>query len=116
MNLEGIKVDWVYQQLNSYIDETKAVGQSTANVLTPRTAPSCGRASAIRLTETVRPILDRLYPEWKSENATSKNDEFKQERDAAQRLIARWTAAWRLRRCWAVWTTPRRSKPRSCIR
>lgn len=57
--------------------------------ITARTAPECGRAAAITLTETVRPILDRLYPEWRSENDGSKNDEFKSERDACRRLLAR---------------------------
>src|SRR6476620_2414172 len=52
-------------------------------------APECGRDRALTLAETVRPILRQLYPEWESENATSQNDEFRAERDAAKRLLAR---------------------------
>ena len=54
-----------------------------------RASPQCGRAEAIRQVETIRPILDRLYPVGQSENTTSKNDEFKSERDASRRLLAR---------------------------
>ena len=51
--------------------------------------PACGRAAAIGLAETIRPILTRLYPEWRAENPGSSQDEFKSERDAARRLTAR---------------------------
>ncbi|MFC7429745.1 TIGR02391 family protein [Nocardia tengchongensis] len=57
--------------------------------MTAKTLPQCGRPEAIRMAETVRPILAKLYPEWQSENQTSKNDEFKSERDAARKLLAR---------------------------
>ncbi|MFI6220123.1 TIGR02391 family protein [Nocardia salmonicida] len=87
MNLDGIDADWVCDQLVRYIDETHV---GVVNPLYAGTyAPRCGRFEAIRLTETIRPILDRLYPDWKVENSTVEQDEFKQVRDAAQRLIAR---------------------------
>lgn len=93
MELDGVDVDWVREQLTDFVEKTKAVNQSSVegsvSFITAHTAPRCGRAVAIELAETVRPILDRLYPQWKSENSTNKNDEFKAERDAARRLLAR---------------------------
>lgn len=93
MQTQGVDVDWVRGQLTDYIRRTRPVNQSRSGsgfaTITARTAPECGRATAIDLTETVRPILDRLYPEWLTENEKSNNDEFKSERDACRRLLAR---------------------------
>ncbi|MFE3195956.1 TIGR02391 family protein [Nocardia sp. NPDC059240] len=89
VNLEGIDVDWVQQQLEDFVAKTKPVNQSGDGVITTQTAPQCGREATIAMAETVRPILTRLYPEWQSENSRSSNDEFKAERDAARRLLAR---------------------------
>lgn len=93
MQTDGVDTDWVREQLTDYIARTRAVNQSHSGSgytsITARTAPECGRAEAIARTETVRPILDRLYPEWRSENTGSKNDEFRSERDACRRLLAR---------------------------
>jgi uncharacterized protein (TIGR02391 family) len=89
MNVEGIDLEWVNQQLATYVDDTRAVNQSSDFVFTSQTKPACGRDRAIELSEVVRSILNRLYPEWRSENTSSKNDEFKAERDAASRLISR---------------------------
>ncbi|MFF0531826.1 hypothetical protein ACFYT3_26005 [Nocardia amikacinitolerans] len=89
VQFQGVDVVWVRQRLENFIETTKPVNQSSASVLTAHTRPQCGRAEAIRQGETIRPILDRLYPQWRSENTTSRNDEFKSERDASRRLIAR---------------------------
>lgn len=89
VDLNGVDIEWVRQQLTSFVNETRAINQSGNGVLTSRTAPQCGRPRAIELVEIVRPILRRLYLEWQSENPGSKNDEFKSERDAARRLLAR---------------------------
>ena len=89
MDLDGVDVGWVRQQLTKFVDETRPINQSGNGLLTARTAPECGRPRAIELVEVVRPILRRLYPEWESENPSSKNDEFKSERDASRRLLAR---------------------------
>ena len=77
------------EQLTKFVDETRPINQSGNGLLTARTAPECGRPRAIELVEVVRPILRRLYPEWESENPSSKNDEFKSERDGSRRLLAR---------------------------
>ena len=89
MNLDGVDVPWVRGQLELFIEETKPVNQSSANVITSRTRPACGRDQAIHLAEVARPILDRLYPQWRSENGLNQSDEFRQERDACKRLLAR---------------------------
>lgn len=93
MQTNGVDVDWVREQLTEYISSTRPVNQSRSGSgyvsITAKNAPECGRAAAIDLTETVRPILDRLYPDWRSENDGSTNDEFKSERDACRRLLAR---------------------------
>jgi uncharacterized protein (TIGR02391 family) len=89
MDLNGVDVEWVRQQLSSFVAETLPINQSGNGLITARTAPQCGRPRAIELVEVVRPILRRLYLEWESENPGSKNDEFKSERDAARRLLAR---------------------------
>lgn len=89
VNLEGVDVEWVQTRLTEFTTETKAVGLTSPNVMTSRTKPACGRPKAIELMESVVPIFARLYPEWRSENATDKYDEFRAERDAASRLLAR---------------------------
>ncbi|MCP2289632.1 hypothetical protein APR08_002552 [Nocardia amikacinitolerans] len=63
MQFQGVDVVWVRQRLENFIETTKPVNQSSASVLTAHTRPQCGRAEAIRLGETIRPILDRLYPQ-----------------------------------------------------
>lgn len=93
MDLTSVDLEWVQERLRTFIAETRAVNQSSsssrATLITARTAPSCGRDRALALAEVVRPILDKLYPEWRSENTSTKNDEFLGERDAAKRLLAR---------------------------
>jgi uncharacterized protein (TIGR02391 family) len=89
MDTDGVDVAWVRERLTEFITETRAVNQSGGGLITARSAPACGRDNALALRERVHPILERLYPEWRAENASSKNDEFRQERDAAKRLLAR---------------------------
>lgn len=81
MDTHGINLDWVREQLIEFTSEThfnRGIG-----------GPACGRAAALGLAEAVQPILDRLYPEWRSENAKNMFDEFRSERDAATKLLAR---------------------------
>lgn len=93
MDVIGVDVGWVQGQLRPFIAETRAVNQSSsssgATFITARTAPACVRDKALAMSDVVRPILDRLYPEWRSENTGTKNDESLGERDAAKRLLAR---------------------------
>ena len=89
VNLQGVDVNWVKQQLTDYISSTLPKNASGRGIITTHSNPSCGRRMAIQKTEIVRPILDRLYPEWRSENPGRSTFEFMSERDAAQRLVAR---------------------------
>src|SRR5690606_14159949 len=89
MDLQLVSVEWGRTTLAAFIEETRPVSRSSSMVSTSRTRPACGRDRAIELTEVVRPILDRLYPDWRAENHPSRNDEFHGERDAARRLLSR---------------------------
>jgi uncharacterized protein (TIGR02391 family) len=89
VDVNGVDVGWVRQQLTGFVDETRPINQSGSGYFTASSKPACGRPKAIELVEVVRPILRRLYSEWESENPRSKNDEFKSERDASRRLLAR---------------------------
>ncbi|WP_280247396.1 MULTISPECIES: TIGR02391 family protein [Nocardia] len=90
MNLEGVNVAWVTERLSEFLAETVGVERTTfATVLNPSLVPRCGRERAIVLSERVRPILTRLYPEWEAENTASANEEFRGIRDAAQRVLTR---------------------------
>ncbi len=89
MQLDNVDIDWVRETLATFVSETKAKNKSGNGLVTSQTSPQCGRDRAIALTEVVRPILQRLYPEWISENSTSRYDEFRAERDASARLLAR---------------------------
>ena len=89
VNLSGVDVEWVQDQLRTFVVDTRPVNQSGAGFITTQSAPACGRDRAIELAEVVHPILERLYPEWASENSSRSTDEFRTERDAAKRLLAR---------------------------
>lgn len=89
MNLEGVHVEGVRELLVAYVDATTPVNNSGPNIISFTSSPRCGRAEALARTEQVLPVLDRLYPEWRRENTESSNFEFKQQRDAAQKLMAR---------------------------
>lgn len=89
VDIDGVDLAWVRERLTEFIQETRPVNQSGSGFITTRSSPACGRDRALVLAETVVPILERLYPEWASENEQSSNDEFHQLRDAAKRLLAR---------------------------
>lgn len=86
MNLAGVNITGVKAELEAFVRETAPKSLST---MTARTAPTCGRQRAIELTERVIPILDRLYTTWRDENPGNVYFEFKSERDACSRLLAR---------------------------
>jgi uncharacterized protein (TIGR02391 family) len=84
MQVAGVDLEWVENRLQHFVSMTELVTTSP-----PYKVPKCGREKAIELAEVVRPIFQRLYPEWQSENSRDPWDEFKAERDAAQRLLSR---------------------------
>jgi hypothetical protein len=89
LNLRGVDVAGVNAELVAFVSETRPVNASTSTMITPRSDPACGRPKALELSERVIPILDRLYPQWRDENAVRPNFEFAAERDACTRLHAR---------------------------
>jgi uncharacterized protein (TIGR02391 family) len=89
LSLRGLDVDRIKQELQTFVGETTPKNASSANYVTARSNPACGRPQALALSERVIPILDRLYANWRDENEPNKNFEFKAERDACTRLIAR---------------------------
>jgi hypothetical protein len=86
---DGLDLGPIEVELARYVEQTTPQNTSSGNYFTTACAPACGRALAIELTERVRPILDKLYPEWRKENEEDADFEFGVERDAATRLRAR---------------------------
>jgi hypothetical protein len=89
LNLRGVDIDRVKEELESFVQLTTPHNASGGNVITPRNNPACGRARALELSERVIPILDRLYPNWRGENEEDRYFEFASERDACSRLLSR---------------------------
>ncbi|WP_280376526.1 TIGR02391 family protein [Nocardia wallacei] len=92
MSLEGVDVSWVRDQLNNFLANTELIYSSKERSMVTR----CNRGEAVEMLEIVKPILDRLYPDWTQENPVGtrhrKDDDFEAypaERDAARRLIVR---------------------------
>ncbi|WP_458691113.1 TIGR02391 family protein [Nocardia tengchongensis] len=86
MQLDRVDTEWVKATLENFLDEAQAVKREDAVYFS---VPGCGRDRAIELLETVLPVLQRLYPDWRSENGGSHYDEFRGQRDAVKRLLAR---------------------------
>lgn len=89
MGFEGVDIEKVRGELETFISEAAPRNLSRGSVMTSRCAPECGRARALALTERVRPILDRLYPEWRAENPPDRFFEFRPPRDACSRVLER---------------------------
>ena len=84
-----VDLDGVKMELQRFIDEAVPKNGSGNGFITAQSFATCGRNRAIELTERVRPVLDALYAEWRSENPGNENFEFQSERDASLRLMAR---------------------------
>ena len=89
LNLRGVDVDRVKQELGSFVAEAVPRNASGDGYITPHNDPACGRQRALALSERVIPILDRLYPEWRDENEKDEYFEFASELDASSRLLSR---------------------------
>lgn len=76
-------------ELERFVRETTPRNGSGDGVITMQNYAECGRSKALELTERVVPILDRLYPLWRSENEADEYFEFGSERDACERLLSR---------------------------
>ena len=91
MTFEGVNVPWVRDELITFLEETQPKFNEGHSLTT-----KCTHYRVIELMEIVKPILDRLYPNWAQENpAVDENDHFndyeplRAERYAAIRLIVR---------------------------
>lgn len=81
--------EWAVTTLQKFIADAKPKNGSGDGVITTTSYALCGREEAIRQLETVKPILERLYPDWRDDNIGRQSFEFAAEHDAAQKLIAR---------------------------
>lgn len=86
---DGVDIEAVNRRLEDFVERARPVNASSGSHLTSRNVAQCGRREAIALAERIRPILDALYSDWRFDNPADKQFEFRQEYDAAQRLIAR---------------------------
>jgi uncharacterized protein (TIGR02391 family) len=82
---DGIDTEAVTYESDQFIDQT-APNYSTAAMFKP---PTCGHPRAIELQERVRPILDKLFPEWQSVCKGSSYEAYSDTREACMRLRAR---------------------------
>ncbi|MEV4209643.1 TIGR02391 family protein [Nocardia salmonicida] len=87
MNVDGVDIPWAVVELEKFIElarpARKRVGESM------KLRPAGGRIASLRQFEVVLPILERLYPEWASENSRTSTDEFRAQRDASRKLLVR---------------------------
>jgi hypothetical protein len=84
-----VDVERVRTELETFVREAAPKNGSGDGLITMTSYPMCGRTQALTLAERVRPILNRLYPEWREENPARKTFEFASERDGCMRLLER---------------------------
>jgi uncharacterized protein (TIGR02391 family) len=85
----GVDLDRVKAELQNFVAEAAPKNGSRDGFITTTSYAQCGRPRAIELVERVRPVLDALYADWRTENPIRQSFEFAPERDACMRLIAR---------------------------
>lgn len=83
MQLEGVDTAWAVNRLMQFVTDTRTTETDHGFYV------ACGRDSAVAWLGVIHPILDRLYPTWRTEHADMSYGEFHNERDAAQMLIGR---------------------------
>lgn len=88
-HFNGVDVAGVMLELETFIREAAPKNASASGFITTTSIARCGRERALALVERARPILDRLYPEWRRENPPKATFEFASERDASMRLLER---------------------------
>lgn len=88
-SFDGLDLARIDTELANYVSQTSPQNMSGGGVITTACEPACGRSHALELTERIRPILDKLYPQWQGENRDKPDFEFAAQRDAAARLRAR---------------------------
>lgn len=85
----GVDLDGVKTELLNFVREAAPKNGSGNGFITTTSYAQCGRPRAIELAERVRPILNALYAEWRTENPLRSSFEFAREHDACARLLAR---------------------------
>lgn len=88
-SVDGVNIAGVTTELETFVRDAAPENGSGDGFVTTVSYARCGRPTAIKLAERVRPILNRLYPEWRDENPASRSFEFAPEHDASQRLLER---------------------------
>ena len=89
MQVSGVDVPWVRQQLTQFINDAKPRNLSGNGFVTARSGPTAPERDVLAQLETIEPILDRLYPEWRQTMPLSTNFRFNQQYEGAQRCLAR---------------------------
>jgi uncharacterized protein (TIGR02391 family) len=89
LEVSGVDVDWVRQQLAQFIDDAKPRNLSGGGFITSQSGPTAAERDVLAQLETIEPILDRLYPEWRQAMPLSSSYRFNQQYEGAQRCLAR---------------------------
>lgn len=84
-----LDVVWIKEQLQKFIKDAKPRNLSNGGFITPRNGPTASEADILAQLETIEPILDRLYPEWRRTMPLSTRYRFSQQFEGAQRCLAR---------------------------
>jgi len=90
-------LEWARQQLREFVAAAKPVNLSGGGFMTTRSGPGAGEPDVLARLETVEPILDKFYGEWRQTMPLSTSYRFKQQYEGAQRCLARLDAQDELR-------------------
>lgn len=81
--------EWVREQLSKFIADARPRNLSGDGFITARSGPSVPEGQILAQLETIEPILDRLYSEWRETMPRTSNYRFNQQYEGAQRCLAR---------------------------
>jgi len=81
--------DWIREQLRKFIADAKPRNLSGSGFITTQSGPTAPEADILAQLETIEPILDRLYPEWRETMPLRTSYRFNQQYEGAQRCLAR---------------------------
>jgi uncharacterized protein (TIGR02391 family) len=82
-------IAWVQQQLAKFIDDARPRNLSGGGFITTQSGPTAPEPEVLAQLETIEPILDRLYPEWRQTMPLSTSYRFSQQYEGSQRCLAR---------------------------
>jgi hypothetical protein len=87
--LDDVDISRVQSELEAFVRDAAPRNGSGNGYITTQSYPICGRSQALALAERVHPILDHLYPEWRTDNPPDSAFEFSPEHDGCMRLLER---------------------------